>query len=432
MLKVIDVCTRVEGHGDIKILIQNDEISNIEFEVGVLRGFNKILIEKKLIDLPRIVSHICGLCHASQTIVSCKAIENLYDSEISEQSILIRRLLLTGELIKSHSMHFFFQSFPDLLNIFNIEKNIIGPYDLIKYNPQLTTFMYELIKIGNDINKIFGGKSVQLINLLPGGIIYYPSNKNLTLAKRYFQKAQANLEWILETFINLFSSHDPPKEFSVGSGNFIGLHNHGKYDRYSGIIGIKKNEFDITNFLAKNYSNYFDKDEDLSGITIGDKENALVGPFSRQFITENYDLDAISEYLNLFKKEWKQNILFTNFLRLAEMFVETNLSLKILEDPCLNKKMEFPPLRAIKQKDGIGVLEAPRGLLIHHYHLNDKNIVDTVKLFIPTEFNIPLINKMITDYGRDLYEKTGDINLVKKKAQMIIRAFDPCISCATY
>ena len=72
LLKVVDVCTRVEGNGDIKILIHNDDISNIEFQIGVLRGFNKFLIGKKLNDIPRIVSHICGLCHASQTIASCK------------------------------------------------------------------------------------------------------------------------------------------------------------------------------------------------------------------------------------------------------------------------------------------------------------------------------------------------------------------------
>ncbi len=328
-------------------------------------------------------------------------------------------------------MHFFFQSLPDLLSIFNLQKSIIGPYELIQYNPQLTTYIYELIKIGNDIDKIFGGKSIHLITLLPGGMIYYPSNKNLASAKRLFQKAQNNLEWILEFFINLFSAQLPPKEFDIGSPSFIGLHNHGKYDRYSGIIGIKKNAFDITNFLPKNYANYFNKDDDVYGITIAENENVLVGPLARQFISENYGLDTISKYLSMFKKEWKQNILFTNFLRLAEMYAETNLSLIFLDDPCLNKKMEFSSLSSIKQKDGIGVLEAPRGTLIHHYHLNEKDTVEAGKIFIPTEFNLPLINKMITDYGRILYEKTGDINLVKKKVQMIIRAFDPCISCAT-
>ena len=73
VLKVVDVCTRIEGHGDVKILLRNDVISEIEFKLGIFRGFQKILIEKKLNDIPRIISHLCGLCHASQSIASCKA-----------------------------------------------------------------------------------------------------------------------------------------------------------------------------------------------------------------------------------------------------------------------------------------------------------------------------------------------------------------------
>ncbi|MFX1328114.1 MAG: nickel-dependent hydrogenase large subunit, partial [Promethearchaeota archaeon] len=122
----------------------------------------------------------------------------------------------------------------------------------------------------------------------------------------------------------------------------------------------------------------------------------------------------------------------TNFIRLIEMYIESYQGIQILDDPCLNLKEKLPSLDSIKGSDGIGLIEAPRGILLHHYHLNKSNVIDRVKLFVATEFNIPIINRMITNYAQELFEKTGDYNLVKKNIQMIIRAFDPCISCATH
>ncbi len=189
MLKVVDVCTRVEGHGNVKIIIQNDEISRTEFEITPFRGFEQFLIGKKLIDIPRIISRLCGLCYASQSIASCKTIEDIYGIEIPEQSVLLRRLLQCGELIKSHSMHFFFQSLPDLLKIFNLCQKVPSPYELINFDPDLTSKIYDLINIGNEIERLFGGRSTHLITTIPGGIIYQPTEKKKTTNSKILSKS---------------------------------------------------------------------------------------------------------------------------------------------------------------------------------------------------------------------------------------------------
>ena len=434
MLKVIDVCKRIEGHGEIKILVQNDEISLVNFEFKIYRGFENFLIGKTLLDIPKIVSRICGLCYSSQTIASCKAIEDIYNIEVSEQTILLRRIILTAELIKSHSMNLFFQTLPDLLNIFNNNKKIMTPYDLINYDPQLTKNIYELIKIGNEINTLFGGRSVHLISLIPGGVIYSPSKKNISIARKKFQNALLNLEWIIEKFIGLFSNQLPPKEFCTPNLIFLGLSNFGRYNRYSGKLSLKENNKNIIEFEKNNYSSYFGKEPDLHGIDFyfDNKKNVIVGPFSRYNIVGSYDIDEIQTYLEYFDKSWKNNILFANFIRLLEIYLECFQSLQILDDPQLNTKQKLPSLNLVKNSEGIGAIEAPRGLLIHHYDLNKSNSISRIKLFVATEFNIPLINEMITQYARELFERTGDINQVKNDVQMIIRAFDPCISCATH
>jgi F420-non-reducing hydrogenase large subunit len=433
MKKLIEVCTRVEGHGDVNIYLdnQNEDISRVDFEIEAYRGFENILLKKQLLDMPRIVSRICGLCHASQSIASCKAIENIYEIEPLEQSIFLRRLLMTGELIKSHSMHLFFQSLPDLLAIFNIWNKTPSLYELINYNPQLTANFYDLIKIGNEIDKLFGGRGVHLITMIPGGLIYTPSQKNIAMAQKYLQKAIFNLEWIIEKFIELFSNLVPPEDFEVTNPTFFGLHNHGTYDRYLGVLGIKQAGGKIENFSVNDYENYFDKDTDLRGINFYKGENVIVGPLARNHLVNSYGIDEISKYLSYFDENWKKNILFTNFLKLIEMYIEAHQGLEILDDPILNNKVILPSLKNIRNLDGIGVVEAPRGTLLHHYHLNEDNSIDQVKLFIATEINLPMINKMITNYAQKLYEKR-DISEVKEKVQMIIRAFDPCISCATH
>ncbi len=434
MKRIINVCTRVEGHATVNIYIENknDEISYVNFVIDAFRGFENFLLKKKLLDIPKLASRICGLCYASQMIVSCKAIEDIYGlNQIPEQSVLLRKLLMIGELIKSHCMNFFFQSLPDLLIIFNIRKNPLSPYDLIKFDPQLTTNIYELIKIGNDIDRIFGGRSIHPITLIPGGIAYTPSRKNITLARRYFQKAVDNLEYVIDYFIKLFSGFNPPIEFNLPNPTYLGLNKQGNYNRYDGSLGIKQDKTKIINFLKNDYSTYFDKDPNLQGINFDERENVLVGPLARNKVIENYGIDEVSTYLSYFDRSWKNNILYANFLRLIEMYIETHQGLKILDDPTLNNKETLPSLKSIKKFDGIGVVEAPRGILMHHYHLNKANTIDQVKLFIATEINIPIINQMITKYAKKLYEKL-DINIVKKNIQMIIRAFDPCISCATH
>ena len=432
MQKVIDVCTRVEGHGNVKIFIQNDEISNVEFEILAFRGFENILIGKKLSDVPKIVSRICGLCHASQTIVSCKSIEEIYNIKANQQSVLVRRLLMAGELLKSHSMHYFFQSFPDLLNIFNIYTKPIDIYELIKYNPQLTSHIYDIIKIGDYIDKIFGGRSIHAITPIPGGVIYRPSQKRIIIVEKYLLRVLSNLEWIIKNFVDLFSKFNPPEDFIIPNVNFLSLNNNKSYDRYDGSLTIKKGLTEEQDFRLEEYIDYFDKDLTIRGIDFTDKNhNYLVGPISRNQVVESYGSDEISGYLSLFDEKWRNNILYASFLKLIEMYVESQKSLKILEDPILKSTIPLPNLKSIISREGIGVVEAPRGLLIHHYRINKRNVLKEAKLFIATEINIPLINDMISNYARKLYEKK-DLNKVKKEIQKIIRAFDPCISCATH
>jgi coenzyme F420-reducing hydrogenase alpha subunit len=433
MDKIIEICTRVEGHGNLNFIFKGEELSHTEFTFSLYRGFENILIGKKLCDVPKIVSRICGLCNASQTIASCKAIEDIYGIEPSIQSILLRKLLMTSELMKSHLLHFFYQTLPDLLEIFNLGNKPNTPYAIFNYNDQITTKVYNLLKIGSDINRLVGGRVIHPITVIPGGIINNPEKKNLLLIQKYLKRAKDYAQDLIEHFIALFSKYNPPIEYDLSKLSFLGLSNDNFYSRYEGNIIIKQLKSKSQIFEPQNYQEFFDKSPELYGINFHNISDSqiLTGPYSRFNIKKDFPFDIISEYVTQFEKPWKNNLLFMNFLQLVEILLEILQNSETLDDDFIHSKWSVISLKNIKNRDGIGVLEAPRGLLLHHYHIDKYQRIDSVKLFIATEINLPIINEMIGKYAQELLLKY-DINTVKNKVQQMLRAFDPCISCLSH
>jgi len=429
--KIVEPCRRVEGNGNIKIILKRDTIEHVEFEIPEIRGFENILNNKKVQDVPRIVSRICGLCHASQTIVSNKAIEDLYDINPPSQSIILRRILLIGELIKSHAMHYFFQSFPDLLKILNFQE-ISNPYELMQFDPQLTSSVFDIIKLGSEIDRIFGGRYVHLISCITGGVIYSPSQININLIRKLLLKGSSHAKYLIENFIKLFSNKTPPGSFDLPKINYLGLSNQGSYDRYKGDL-VLKNYRNQSNFSAKDYQSFFNKNVGTFGVSFHQDDNMglITGPIAREKINGISNSEKIAPYFKKINEKWKESILFQNFLELIEINYEIHQCLKLLDENSLNEHCELPDLGEIQKSEGIGILEAPRGLLMHYYKINQNESVIQAKLFIATEINIPLINFMTLKYALEL-NKNEAIDKVKKKIMQMIRAFDPCISCASH
>ncbi len=440
MKKTVTMCTRVEGHGSINYFLQQNEITGVNFEVQAIRGFENILLNKKLVDVPRIASRICGLCYGAQTIASCKAIESMFDIQPSEQSIQVRRLLMIGELINSHSMHVFFQALPDLFVVLKKQADFLALGELLRFDPQLTSNVMELIRIGKEIVGIVGGRSAHPITPTIGGVLQAPSKKAIGIMRKSLQKAQSTITWIIERYQELISRSEPPEDYSLANSAFLAMHNNRKYERYDGALRMNYDGALLTEFSGDKYPMFMDRDRTVTGIYAhmkGEGDYKLfVGPLARYHIIENYggsELESqIESYLKDFSEPWHNNLFFSNILRLIEIMVEINQGLVILDDVNLTKPVELPPLNSIKNEEGMGVVEAPRGTLIHHYHVSNKMVLDRVKLLVATEINIPTINDILTKQSQKLYAKVQDLEQVKRQAQMIVRSFDPCISCATH
>ncbi len=440
MKKTIALCTRVEGHGQLNFFLEKNEIDRVNFEIQAIRGFENILTKKKVLDVPRIASRVCGLCYASQTIASCKAIEDALHIQPSEQSIKLRRLLMVGELINSNSMHFFFQAFPDLFIILKGQECPLSLEELVRFDPQLTTNMFELIKIGKELEEYIGGRSTHPITPIIGGISYAPSKKRIGMARKLIQKAINNVKWVIERYQEIFSGTEPPEDFILNEPIYLGIHNRGIYDTYEGMLQLKRGASILADFKKEDYYQYIDKLENVKGELPGiyalvkGQHRILVGPLARYHIVSDYKSDEVASYLKFIEKSWQNNLIISNYLRLIEILAKCYEGLDILEDTTLSTPIELTlsNLKFEKETEGIGIVEAPRGTLIHHYHINTKGELSNVKLLVATEINIPIINELLTKQSKKLYTQFQNLEQVKSHAQMLLRSFDPCISCATH
>ncbi|NVM52893.1 MAG: nickel-dependent hydrogenase large subunit [Candidatus Helarchaeota archaeon] len=295
MPKTVTLCTRVEGHGSLRFTLQENEISGVYFDIKGYRGFENILSNKKIIDVPRIISRVCGLCYASHAIASCKGIEKMFELEPSDQSILLRRLLMTGELINSHSIHFFFQALPDLFVLLKGQSNPTPLEDLLRFDPNLTKNIFELIKLGKELITIFGGRSAHPITPVIGGISHAPSKKSIGIGRKYLQQALSNIKEVLERFKELFAQDEPPTELSLKDHTFLALHNRRKYDRYNGVLQLKQNKKVLADFSVEDYPKHLNWRDDVPGQLPGiysviEDSRLFVGPISRYNIIEDYGL----------------------------------------------------------------------------------------------------------------------------------------------
>ncbi|MHA1372336.1 MAG: nickel-dependent hydrogenase large subunit, partial [Promethearchaeota archaeon] len=168
----VDICTRIEGHAQLEYIMEKSKLTAVNFRMQYHRGFETILAQKLPYDIPRLASRICGLCPASQAISSCLAVEKLLGIREIFQSNIIRRALLAADILKSHGMHFIFQTLPDLHEL--VEGEPLPLEKLIPEKNDLVAALFTIIQAGKRIQECFGGRAVHPINVVPGGILFIP------------------------------------------------------------------------------------------------------------------------------------------------------------------------------------------------------------------------------------------------------------------
>jgi F420-non-reducing hydrogenase large subunit len=452
----ISPVTRIEGHS--KITVQIDDSGKVEdahFHVMEIRGFEKFLEGAAIEEAPRITPRICGVCQTAHHLAAAKATDAVFDMTPPDTAQKLRELMLLGQYIHSHSLHFYFLAAPDLVigpDADPSERNLLG---VLKNSPELAQMAIKTRKVGQQITAAVGGKPVHPVTAVPGG-----QSMALSVDKRdeILDDARNAVNLINEGFEEvkpLFSKYSSEIE-SLGTIEtyFGGISDNGDLQFYDGPMTIiDKNGDEVYKFKSDDYLDYVqEKVQPWSYMKfpflkqVGFPEgNYRVGPMARLNIAKNVPTEKAGEMFREYKENFPiaHNPLLNHYARLIELMYAAERAQELLEDPSIvNTDVKQPFTHELLASDeasksdktmrGVGMIEAPRGTLIHDYETNGAGFITRANLIVATGQNNLSIDMGVREAAKELISGDDVPEGLKNRLEMIVRAYDPCLSCATH
>ena len=443
----IEPVTRIEGHAKVTVHMKEDgSVEHAYFHVNEFRGFEKFCEGRLVTEMQQITPRICGICPVSHHLAAAKAGDVVLGCPPPRPASLLRELMHMGQIIQSHGMHFFELAGPDLLLGFDADPAIRNVVGLIQADPELTVKAVRLRKFGQAIISELGERSIHPTFAIPGGV-----NRTLSAAGR--DRILADLDAQIETTklgIKIVkdwaeANRETVEKFAVFPTGYLGLITPSKgLELYNGNIRLKSRtgeELEI--FNPQNYLDYIAEHvEPWSYLKfpyykkLGYPEGVYrVGPLGRINMVENIGTPMANEELKVFKAINNgapvENTLYYHYARMIETLFAAERVRVLLEDPdilstdILNTHQE--PVG-----HGVGIIEAPRGTLIHDYTANEYGQLTKVNLIVSTGHNNYAMSKAVDMVAKEYVHgpdvKEGMLNRVEHA----IRAHDPCLSCSTH
>jgi len=443
----IEPVTRIEGHAKVTIHMKEDgNVEHAYFHVNEFRGFEKFCEGRMVFEMPLITPRICGICPVSHHLAAAKAADEVMGTPPPRPATLLRDLMHMGQVIQSHGMHFFELAGPDLLLGFDTDPAIRNVVGLIQANAELTLKAVNLRKFGQQIIEIVGGRRIHPTFAVPGGV-----NKALSAEDR--GKIQAGLdEAIKTTQVGLSIMKDWAEKnradierFAVLKSGYFGLvtPNNG-LELYDGNIRLVDREGNqLEHFDGRNYLDYIAEHvEPWSYLKfpyykkLGWPQGVYrVGPLGRLNASDRIETPLAQEEMKLWKSlndgKPGENTLYYHLARLIETLFAIERAAELLDDPdilstdILNTRTDF-------KGEGVGVIEAPRGTLFHHYWANDKGQLMRVNLIVATGHNNWAMSEAVDSVAKTYINGNPVTEGLLNRVEAAIRAHDPCLSCSTH
>jgi NAD-reducing hydrogenase large subunit len=443
----IDPVTRIEGHAKVTIhMNDNGTVDHAYFHVNEFRGFEKFCEGRMVFEMPQITPRICGICPVSHHLAAAKAGDIVMGVKPPRTASLLRELMHMGQIIQSHGMHFFELAGPDLILGFDAEpatRNVVG---LISADPDLTVRAVQLRKFGQDMIYQIGGRRINPNFAVPGGV-----NNALTAEKR--DHMRAGLDQAQETtLIGIQIMKDwadanitDIEKFAAFHTGYFGLVTpENGLELYDGNIRLVDREgVELENFSAQNYLDIIAEHvEDWSYLKfpyykkMGWPDGVYrVGPLGRLNAADKLDTPLAQKEFTIYHQindgKPVNHTLYYHYARLIEALFAVERARELLEDPDLlgkdiiNRKYDF-------KGEGVGVIEAPRGTLFHHYWAKPSGQLERVNLIVSTGHNnwamSEAVDSVAKTYVKGPVVQEGMLNRV----EAAIRAYDPCLSCSTH
>jgi NAD-reducing hydrogenase large subunit len=444
---VIDPVSRIEGHAKITIQLDDEGVVvDARFHVTEFRGFEKFCEGRPLGEMPGITGRVCGICPVSHLLASAKAGDQILAVSIPPAAEKLRRLMNLGQIIQSHALSFFHLSAPDLLLGFDADpakRNIFG---LIAAQPDLARSGIRLRQFGQEIIELLGGKKIHPAWAVPGGVRAPLTEEGRKRIIQWLPEVRRTSLDALKLFKSLLKKYKAETQiFGNFSSLFMGLvapdggweHYGGKLRFMDGSGNIIADQIDPSAY----HEHIGEATEKASYLKspyyrpLGYPDGMYrVGPLARLNICEHFGTPIADEELAGFKSHGR-GVVTSSFMyhyaRLVEIIAGIERIEQMMDDPDLLSHH----LRAdagINKLEGVGVSEAPRGTLFHHYEVDENGLIKKVNLLIATGQNNLAMNRTVAQIAQHYINGKNVPEPMLNRIEAGIRAFDPCLSCSTH
>ncbi|MEM5582769.1 Ni/Fe hydrogenase subunit alpha [Roseibium sp. AS2] len=446
----ISPVTRVEGHGKVTIhLDENNEVDEARLHIVEFRGFERFIRGRLMWEVPVIVQRLCGICPVSHHLAAAKAMDMIAGvDQLTPTAEKMRRLMHYGQVMQSHVLHFFHLAAPDLLFGFGAPAEKRNIFEVIKEKPELGKRAILMRKFGQEIIEATAGKKVHGTGAIPGGI-----NRNLPVERRdHFLASIDEMTGWAQDAVKLARDYtleheDLVAEFGSFPSSYMSIvrESDGALDLYHGTLRALTSTGEVL-FDQVPYTKYHELIvEDVRSwsymkfpfIRELGPENGWyrVGPLARMNTASFIDTPLADAALKELKAVTcgtpNNSTLANHWARMIEVLHCVEKMRELLHDPDL----QGTDLIATgeRREEGIGVIEAPRGNLIHHYKVDEHDQVTYCNLIVSTTHNNEGMNRAVKDVAiKHLSGKEQITEGMLNHVEVAIRAYDPCLSCATH
>ncbi len=444
----IDPVTRVEGHGKVTLLLdEHGRVQQARLHIVEFRGFEKFIEGRPYWEVPVMVQRLCGICPVSHHLAASKAMDRIVGAvPVTPTADKIRRLMHYGQVLQSNALHFFHLSSPDLLFGFDSEparRNIVG---VAQAHPDVARKGVLLRKFGQEVIRVTAGKRVHGTGSVPGGVNRLVSPEDRALLRAELPQMTA---WAQEAvdLAQALHAQDPAlyTRFGASRANMLSLvRADGALDLYDGVIRARDADGALL-FDGASDQGYLDLIEEEVKPWSYMKVPFLrslgpaagwyrVGPLAR---LQNCDFipTPLAEARRQAFLAWGQGQpihapLAYHWARMIEVLHCVEVIAQLLDDPDILAGERLAG--GARQRSGVGVIEAPRGTLIHHYEVGDDDLVTMCNLIVSTTHNNQAMNEAVRAVAREHLDGHELTEGLLNHVEVAIRAYDPCLSCATH
>jgi F420-non-reducing hydrogenase large subunit len=446
--------SRIEGHA--KVTIQLDDSGNVGdtfVNVVELRGFEKFCIGRPVEEMPRITTSICGVCPWHHHLASAKACDAVFGVTIPPAGKKLRDLCQSIAYCSDKILHFFFLAGPDFVMGPDADYKVRNVIGIAQANPEIGKKVVRARHLGTQMLNIVSGKSIHPVTAVPGGfskpLTESERKATLEMANEVLEFAKFSIKFAKE---NIFPKYlDAVKTLGVIKTGFLGtVDNNGALNVYDGKLRMMKPDGSFVDFKYEEYDKYISEkvldwsylkfpyakfwNEGFSMDINAPKGIYRTNTLARINVADKMATPLAQKELEEFRKNFgrpAQLTLLYHWARLIELVYSAEHAVELLNDPQITSKETRVPVKP-RAARGVGCVEAPRGTLIHDYETDAQGMITNCNLIVGTTHNNAPINMSVKQAAKSLIKNGKYDQGILNRVEMAIRAYDPCLSCATH